>query len=414
MTIVPYTAITATSSRVVSDKIGIVKFVDGAWSVVEEGVEEGEDTVLLSDFVSGQFADYSFLLFSSIDPPLLSAIDLPLVSSLTDLLDVNISAVTDFQYLVFVGNAFKNGVFYNGFDFKLGSGPFQSQYIGRFSIHIGSLPGLKSQLGVETLAMGHECGSAQDGFHCQAIGYRACFAGSQLNNSVATGSQCAYFGQDDFAIAVGYKACYDARQAARSIAFGSETGGYGTSSVCIGSKTRSVYKNAIVLSASDEPFEAQTEDSFYINPQNVPYALLTDKDDGGVYLAYSSSSGIVSRFVVYIYKKYTPAVDTVNNTPVTVSRVSTGEYLVAIDNTLSFSPYDLIMLSTAIDDRRNISIVHKQNGNNFTIYVARDGEPRDDVVFEFVLGQPSIPALRAVIGGPSVLLQLDTYFSKLF
>eukprot|EP00965_Chrysotila_dentata_P176835 5840301-Pleurochrysis_carterae.AAC.1 len=84
-------------------------------------------------------------------------------SSLHQPIHVNISGVTDFQYLTFVNDTWKNGVYYNGFDFKLGAGPFVSQYIGRFSIHMGSLPGLKSHLGLETLAMGHECGTAQDG-----------------------------------------------------------------------------------------------------------------------------------------------------------------------------------------------------------------------------------------------------------
>eukprot|EP00965_Chrysotila_dentata_P100003 3304431-Pleurochrysis_carterae.AAC.1 len=61
------------------------------------------------------------------------------------------------------------------------------------------------------------------------MGYRACFAGSQMGDGVAIGSQCAILGQDDFATSVGYKACFDARQAERSVAFGNESGAYGTS-----------------------------------------------------------------------------------------------------------------------------------------------------------------------------------------
>eukprot|EP00965_Chrysotila_dentata_P060129 1993912-Pleurochrysis_carterae.AAC.1 len=64
--------------------------------------------------------------------------------------------------------------------------------------------------------MGHECGTAQAGNLPIVMGYRACFAGSQMGDGVAIGSQCAILGQDDFATAVGYKACFDARQAARS------------------------------------------------------------------------------------------------------------------------------------------------------------------------------------------------------
>eukprot|EP00965_Chrysotila_dentata_P065385 2166965-Pleurochrysis_carterae.AAC.1 len=78
--------------------------------------------------------------------------------------------------------------------------------------------------------MGHECGTAQDGDWPIAMGYRACFAGSQMGDGVAIGSQCAMLGQDDFATAVG---------------------AYGTSCVCIGSKARCTYEDTIVFSASD-------------------------------------------------------------------------------------------------------------------------------------------------------------------
>eukprot|EP00965_Chrysotila_dentata_P197685 6178334-Pleurochrysis_carterae.AAC.1 len=116
MTIVPYTSTTA--SRVVSDTVGVVTFKNGSWVVVSEG----NDEPLLSDFVNGQLADGAFLLFSSSTNPLLLTMqDLPIVSSLNDLLDVNISGVTVFQNLTFVNDTWKNGVHYNGFDFKLGA-----------------------------------------------------------------------------------------------------------------------------------------------------------------------------------------------------------------------------------------------------------------------------------------------------
>ncbi|AUL80830.1 hypothetical protein [Pleurochrysis sp. Polinton-like virus] len=406
MTIVPYTSTTA--SRVVSDTVGIVTFKNGTWVVVGEGGEEP----LLSDFLDGQLTDGAFLLFSSTNPLLLTTIDLPFVSSLNDLLDVNTSGVTVFQFLTFVNDTWKSGVFYNGFDFKLGAGPFVVQYIGRFSIHIGSLPGLKSQLGVETLAMGHECGTAQDGNWPIAMGYRACFAGSQMGDGVAIGSQCAILGQDDFATSVGYKACFDARQAERSVAFGNESGAYGTSCVCIGSKARCTYKDTIVFSASDSVFEGQSADSFYIDPQNVSAVKATDTDLGGEFLAYNSSSGKVLRFALDTYLYHTPGVDS-NTTPVTVSRVADGEYLVVLDVSRSYSVYDLTMHSTVIGHEVNVSIVHKQSGNNLTIYVARDGLPSNDDVFEFVVSQPVLPVMRAIIGGPSILYKLDTFFQSL-
>eukprot|EP00965_Chrysotila_dentata_P211729 6186612-Pleurochrysis_carterae.AAC.1 len=69
------------------------------------------------------------------------------------------------------------------------------------------------------------------------------------------------------------------------------------------------------------------------------------------------------------------------------------------------------MTSTVIGSDLNISIVHKQNVNNLTIYVARNGLPSNDDVLEFVIGQPVVPIVRAVIGGPSIVYKIDTFLS---
>eukprot|EP00965_Chrysotila_dentata_P130038 4298372-Pleurochrysis_carterae.AAC.1 len=67
------------------------------------------------------------------------------------------------------------------------------------------------------------------------------------------------------------------------------------------------------------------------------------------------------------------------------------------------------MHSVAIGSQINASFVDEINaaGTQVLIYVSQDSTPSDSVIFEFVLYVNVEIGVRAILGGPSVVVRLD-------
>eukprot|EP00965_Chrysotila_dentata_P057694 1913232-Pleurochrysis_carterae.AAC.1 len=258
------------------------------------------------------------------------------------------------------------------------------------------MTGLKTQIWRDPVAVGYDCAPQQTGDYSLALGCRACYGGSQSFDCCAIGSQCCALGQQERAVCVGFKACSALqKQEDRAIAIGYESETYGTSCVCIGSKTKSSFGKSIVLSASDEPFEAQSADAFYVNPKNVDHASLSDLDlAGAATLMYSG--GRFEHFADFV----SSSVTVVNNG---IERVEEGIYRIPLVDAIA--PASVSMHSTAIGSQINTSFVHEINaaGTQILIFASQDSAPSDSILFEFVLYVNAEIGVRAILGGPSVV-----------
>ncbi|AUD57345.1 hypothetical protein [Pleurochrysis sp. Polinton-like virus] len=342
MTITPYTSTTNVPPVVVASREGLVRYTAGGrWEVVEE--EDGGDGTMVQYVQSPTLPYFGFLIVSSIHPLLFSAKTLPFLTNLSVLFDTLTLGAFDSQQLTFVGGSWTNAAYYNNYDLRLGRGPFIYQRINKYGIHIGSMTGLKTQTWRDPIAVGYDCAPQQTGDYSLALGCRACVGGSQSFDCVALGSECCALGQQERAVCVGFKACsLLQKQEDRSIAIGYESYAYGTSCVCIGSKTKCSFGKSIVLSASDEPFEAQSANAFYVNPKNVDHASLSDFDlSGAATLMYTNG-----RFEHF--KDFVPSSVTVVNNG--IARDEEGVYRIPLVDAID--PAIVSMHSTHNDEKR--------------------------------------------------------------
>eukprot|EP00965_Chrysotila_dentata_P031093 1036037-Pleurochrysis_carterae.AAC.1 len=386
---------------VVASTDGILRFVGGKWTVVEEE-EQDERILTLTEFLQEGASPTldAFLVFSSLNPMQFKPKFLPFLSRLGDLFDTVTAQPFNLQALTYINKVWTNGLYYQGYDMRMGRGPFLAQRINKYGIHIGSMTGLKSQTWRDPVAVGYDCAPQQTGDYSVAFGCRSCFGASQSYNCVAIGSQCCALGQQERSICIGLKGCSESKQQEdRSICIGYASAAYGRSCICIGSQTKTNFGGSIVLSASHQPFETSGGDALYINPLNVGLTSVSDFAESTT-LCYNNSR-------IEQYADLSRGSQFVTVVMGGIIRDSEGIYKISL--VASLDPSTVVMHSTALGTVINTSFVHDLRDDHILIYVSKNNLPSDDLIFEFVLYVSGNIGMRAVLGGETIVVKLDAY-----
>jgi hypothetical protein len=140
---------------------------------------------------------------------------------------------------------------------------------GNYGVAVGYQAGSVSQ-GSSSVALGYQAGYANQGAYGIALGYQAGFTGQQ-DYSIAIGYQAGYTGHGTGSIAIGYLAGYQDSIGPNSVAIGTQAGQYGlgTNSVAIGylaGPTGSAFNNNIILNAQGSALSPGTGSAFYAAP----------------------------------------------------------------------------------------------------------------------------------------------------
>ena len=214
---------------------------------------------------------------------------------------------------------------------------------GNYGVAVGYQAGSVSQ-GTSSVALGYQAGYANQGAYGIALGYQAGFTGQQ-DYSIAIGYQAGYTGHGTGSIAIGYLAGYQDSIGPNSVAIGTQAGQYGLGSntVAIGylaGPTGSNYNNNIILNASGSGLSPNTGSAFYTAPIRNATSGGTQLADISNTLFYNPSTYEItyapSTANTLAWTVYTPTWTAATANPVLNSGTLIGNYK-AIGKTVHFN-----------------------------------------------------------------------------
>ena len=214
---------------------------------------------------------------------------------------------------------------------------------GSYGVAVGYQAASVSQ-GTSSIAVGYQAGYANQGAYGVALGYQAGFTGQQ-DYSIAIGYQAGYTGHGTGSIAIGYQAGFQDSIGPNSVAIGTQAGqfGIGSNTVAIGylaGPTGSNYNNNIILNASGSGLSPNTGSAFYTAPIRNATSGGTQQADISNTLFYNPNTYEItyapSTANTLAWTAYTPTLDSSGTTNFGTGGSITGTYK-AIGKTIFFN-----------------------------------------------------------------------------